>query len=39
MDGARPGDRFAPEDESESGVDSADASSPLDEVGDSEEPA
>ncbi|MER7540350.1 hypothetical protein ABTX77_37075 [Streptomyces sp. NPDC097704] len=37
MDGARPGDRFAPIDESEIGVDAAEAQSRPDEPGDSEE--
>ncbi|MFB7447509.1 hypothetical protein [Streptomyces sp. NPDC056194] len=37
MDGARPGDRFAPIDESEIGTDTADAPSRPDESGDSEE--
>ncbi|MFC9396828.1 hypothetical protein ACFTWS_27200 [Streptomyces sp. NPDC057027] len=37
MDGARPGDRFAPIDESESEIGAADAPSRPDESGDSEE--
>lgn len=37
MDGARPGDRIAPVDESEIGVGSVDTPSQLDEPGDLEE--
>lgn len=37
MDGARPGDRIAPIDDSEIGVDAVDPSSRPDEPGDSEE--
>ncbi|WP_369149056.1 hypothetical protein [Streptomyces sp. R44] len=37
MDGARPGDRIAPIDESEVGVDAVDTPSGTDESGDSQE--